>query len=133
MSFLFGAVDFLLTVILTLDTLSLLNQLRKTNKCDKNDYKRVCFTWIFFLLLKSLTCCSCKKGFLSTMCQFLGLLAKAFIVIPLLNGTNMIYDYCIEKGKVQEMAKKGIDFVKSKISGAAPSAASSSSSRRKGD
>jgi len=132
MSFLFGLFDFLLTVILTLDTLSLLNQLKKNNSCDPKDYKRVCFTWIFFLLLKSLTSCNCKQGFLCTAYQFLALCAKAYIVIPLLNGTNTIYNYCIEQGKIQEFAKKGIDFVKSKISGAAP-AANSSSSRKKED
>jgi len=129
MSFLFGLFDFLLTVILTLDTISLLNQLKKSNTCDSKDYKRVCFTWIFFLLIKSLTCCNCKQGFLCTACKFLLLCAKAYIVIPLINGTNTIYDFCIEKGKIQEFAKKGIDFVKSKISGAAPAA--DETSRRK--
>ena len=129
MSFLFVLFDFLLTVILTLDTIRLLNQLKKNNTCDSKDYKRVCFTWIFFLLIKSLTCCNCKQGFLCTACKFLLLCAKAYIVIPLINGTNTIYDYCIEKGKIQEFAKKGIDFVKSKISGAAPAA--DETSRRK--
>ena len=130
MSFLFGLFDFLLTVILTLDTLSLLNQLKKNKSCDQKDYKRVCFTWIFYLSLKSITCCNCKQGFLCTVYQFLVLCAKIYIVIPLINGTNTIYNYCIEQGKIQEFAKKGVDFIKSKISGAAP-AANSSSSRKK--
>ena len=112
MSFLYAIVDLLLTTLITLDTLGLVGQYRKKTSTTTEDYTRVCFTWIFFLTLKSFTP-TAGEGFFIKLIRILFLLGKVFVVLPLLGGTMMIYN------KAPEVIKKGVDFAKSKI-GAAP-------------
>ena len=112
MSFLYGLFDFFLMSLITLDTLGLVGQFREKKAPDTKDYTRVCFTWIFFLTLKSFTP-TAGEGFFIKLIRILFLLGKVFVVLPLLGGTMMIYN------KAPEVIKKGVDFAKSKI-GAAP-------------
>ena len=112
MSFLYGLVDLLLTALITLDTLGLVGQYNQKKSPESKDYVRVCFTWIFFLTLKSFTP-TAGEGFFIKLIRILFLLGKVFVILPLLGGTMMIYN------KAPEVIKKGVDFAKSKI-GAAP-------------
>ena len=120
MSFLYGLVDLLLTSLITLDTLGLVGQFRAKKSPEINDYTRVCFTWIFYLTLKSFTP-TAGEGFFRVLIRVIFLLGKIFVTLPLLGGTMMIYN------KAPQAIKQGIDVVKSKM-GAAPSASSPPSS-----
>ncbi len=110
MTFVFGLLDVVLTVVLLCDTLGLVYQLRKENTCDSKEYIRVCFTWILFLTLCSLLSCE-KKGFLGTIIRLLFFAVKAFIALPILGGTYKIYKYFIEDGKAELIYKN----IKSKV------------------
>lgn len=112
MSFLLCFTDFVLMSLIMLDTLSLVNYIRKTASCDKKDYTRVCFTWIFFFMISSLTSCSCT-GYLGKMYRFLGLALRVYISIPILGGSYNLYHFLIEENKGMEYAKKAVNMIKS--------------------
>ena len=120
MSFLYGLIDILLTSLITLDTLGLVGQFRNKKSTDIRDYTRVCFTWIFYLTLKSFTP-NVGEGTMGKIIGILFLLAKIFVTIPLLGGTMLIYH------QVPKLISKVVDFAKSKI-GAPPSVSDESKS-----
>lgn len=119
MSFIFCLIDLVLISVITLDTLGLINQLRKTSHCDLKDYTRVCFTWIFFLFVSSITNCNCQ-GFCTKVWSFLGLALRIYIAIPLLGGTLKLHHFLIEQNKGVEYAKKAVDVIKSTTGLGAP-------------
>ena len=108
MSFLYGLVDLLLTALITLDTLGLVGQYRKKTSTTTKDYTRVCFTWIFYLTLKSLTP-NVGEGYMGTIIGILFLLGKLYVTLPILGGTMMIYN------QAPKLISKGINFVKGKM------------------
>ena len=108
MSFLYAIVDLLLTALITLDTLGLVGQYRKKTSTTTEDYTRVCFTWIFYLTLKSLTP-NDGEGYLRTFIRILFLLGKVFVTLPILNGTMIILKHA------PSFISKGINFVKGKM------------------
>ena len=114
MSFFFGLLDTLLTAILLFDTLGLIYQFRKSS-VEPKEYTRVCFSWIFFLTIGTLFSCS-WKGFFGTLIRLIIFCAKAFVVIPLLGGTNKIYKYLIEDGNGEMYYNKVLNIVKTKLS-----------------
>ena len=114
MSFFFGLLDVVLTAILLFDTLGLIYQFRKSSVQTK-EYTRVCFSWILFLTIGTLFSCS-WKGFFGTLIRLIIFFAKAFVVIPLLGGTNKIYKYLIEDGNGEMYHNKVYNIVKSKLS-----------------
>ena len=119
MAFIFFLVDTLVLALMTLDTLSLLVQLRKTNKCDSQDYTRVIFTWIFVLTVRALTTCSCT-GLIANFFKLLGMVAKLYLAVPLLGGSNKLYDILITQNKGAEYYQKAIELVKTYTMPAAP-------------
>lgn len=121
MGFFFYFMDSLLSVVLSLDTLSLIYQLRKENKCDPKDYSRVSLTWILFLSLKTLFTCS-GKGFLCNLFGFIGLILKVLIVIPKIGITPKIHKKFIEEKKGEQLIHTAMDFVKNKFAAPAPPA-----------
>ena len=112
MSFLYGLVDLLLTALITLDTLGLVGQLRNKKSTDSKDYTRVCFTWIFYLTLKSFTP-NAGEQFYRKLIRVVFLLAKVYVTLPILGGTMMIYN------QAPKLISKVVDFAKSKV-GAPP-------------
>lgn len=112
MSFVIYLVDFVLMSVIILDTLGLVNLLRKTSSCEIKDYTRVCFTWIFFLVISLLTTCS-STGNLARLFDLFGLALRICISIPFLNGAEKIYHFLIEENKGMEYAKKGASFIQS--------------------
>jgi len=114
MSFFFGLLDVVLTAILLFDTLGLIYQFRKST-VEPKEYTRVCFSWILFLTIGTLFSCS-WKGFFGTLIRLIIFCAKAFVVIPLLGGTNKIYKYLIEDGNGEMYFNKVLNIVKSKLS-----------------
>ena len=102
MTFFFGFLDILLTIILLFDTLGLAYQIRKeADKLDKREYIRVCLSWILFLTICYLFTCN-GKGFLYSIIRLLFFFAKAFVVLPICGGTLKIYDYLIEKENAKQ-------------------------------
>ena len=103
MSFIFGFLDILLAIILLFDTLGLVYQIRKEgeDKCNKNDYIRVCLSWILFLTICNLFTCN-GKGYFCAILRIIFFLAKAFVTLPICKGTLKIHDYLIEKEKAKE-------------------------------
>ena len=114
MSFFFGLLDTLLTAILLFDTLGLIYQFRKSS-VEPKEYIRVCFSWILFLSIGTLFSCN-WKGFFGTLFRLIIFCAKAFVVIPLLGGTNKIYKYLIEDGNGEMYYNKVLNIVKTKLS-----------------
>lgn len=111
MAFLFCLIDFLVLGLMSLDTLSLLNQIRKKGQTDKQDYTRVIFTWIFVLTIRFLTCCSCT-GLIANFFKLLGTVAKVYLALPILRGTNTVYDFLIEKKNGEKYMNKAIEIFK---------------------
>ena len=111
MAFIFFFVDLIVLAFMSLDTLILLNQLRKKDMCDADDYKRVIFTWIFVLTVRSLTCCSCT-GLIANFFKLIGTVAKIYLAIPLLGGTNKLYDFLITQNKGEEYYNKAVEVIK---------------------
>ena len=114
MSFFFGLLDTLLTAILLFDTLGLIYQFRKSS-VEPKEYIRVCFSWILFLSIGTLFSCN-WKGFFGTLIRLIIFCAKAFVVIPLLGGTNKIYKYLIEDGNGEMYYNKVLNIIKTKLS-----------------
>ena len=108
MSLLFGFIDLLLTTLITLDTLGLVGQYKKKKTPDSKDYTRVCFTWIFYLTLKSFTP-NDGEGTFRKILLLIFLFAKIFVVLPILGGTLLIYN------QAPQLIKKGVDFSVSKM------------------
>ena len=113
MGFFFGLLDALLTAILLFDILGLIYQFRKSS-VDPKEYVRVCFSWILFQTIGTLFSCS-WKGFFGTLIRLIIFCAKAFVVIPLLGGSNKIYKYLIEDGNGEMYYNKALNIVKSKL------------------
>lgn len=121
MAFIFCLVDFLLSVILSLDTLALLYQIRKMNSCDNKDFIRICFSWVLFLSIKIIFCCG-GCGLICTIFGIVALVLKALIVIPKFGISQKLYKSIIEDKKGEQFIQKGVNFVKSKLGEAAPPA-----------
>ncbi|MCQ2821153.1 MAG: hypothetical protein MJ252_28165 [archaeon] len=121
MGFFYYLVDAVLSVLLSLDTLALIYQIRKDGKCEKEDYTRVSFTWVLFIFLKSIFTCA-GKGFLCNLFGMIGLILKVAVVIPKLGMSNKVYKKLIEEKKGEQMLQGALDFVKNKFGGAAPPA-----------
>ena len=115
MSFMFGLLDVVLTLILLFDTLGLIYQFRKSSSSiNPKEYVRVCFSWILFLVITSLFSCE-RKGFFGTLIRLIILSAKVFVTIPLFNGTMKIHHHFIEEGKAIDYYNRAVEFVKSKL------------------
>lgn len=121
MAFIFFLVDTLVLALMILDTLSLLVQIKKTNKSETQDYIRVIFTWIFVLAVRSLTTCSCT-GLIANFIKLLGMVAKIYLAVPLLGGSNKLYDFLITQNKGVEYYQKALEIVKAYTMPAAPAA-----------
>ena len=119
MAFIFCLVDTLVLALMTLDNLSLLVQIRKTNKSETQDYTRVIFTWIFVLVVRSLTTCSCT-GLIANFIKLLGMVAKIYLAVPLFGGSNKLYDILITQNKGVEYYQKAVELVKAYTMPAAP-------------
>ena len=113
MTFFFSLLDVVLTTLMLFDTLGIIYQFRKST-VDPREYVRICYSWIFFLTICTLFSCN-WEGFFGTLIRLLILVAKVYVTIPILGGTNKIHDYLIKQGKGEEYLKKGVNFVKSKI------------------
>ena len=114
MTFFFSLLDIVLTSILIFDTLGLVYCYRKNNTCDSREYTRICFSWILFLTICNF--CSCdKKGFIGTLGRLIIFLAKAFVTLPVLDGTMKLDKYLFEDGNAERFYKKIEELVKSKI------------------
>ena len=114
MSFVFGLLDFVLTLVLLFDTLGLIYQFRKSKSVDPKEYVRICFSWILFLTIGSLFSCE-RKGFFGTLIRLIIFAAKAFVTLPILGGTVKVHKYLIDDGNAEKYIKKVTDLVNSKL------------------
>lgn len=121
MAFILNLVEFLLMAIVSLDTLGFVVQMRKNpNAANANvkDFNRLCFTWVFFFVLRALTCSSCN-GYIGSFLCMLTLIAKAYISIPLLHGTEKLYHLFIEENLLGNYVKNIGNIVKERLGGEA--------------
>jgi hypothetical protein len=96
MAFLFSLVELLLLGVVALDTLGFVYHQRKNpDSANIRDYRRLIFTWVFFFALRAVQCSHCL-GFLSGIVDLLSLVAKAYISIPLLKGTDTLFKLLVE-------------------------------------
>ncbi len=109
------AIELLVFAIAALDTFSFINSNRKNpDKSDVNDYRNICFRWVFLLALRSFGCFSCC-GTLGVYLSFILLVAKAYVTIPLLNGTEKVYNCLIQDNALAGFAKHAVEMIKSKL------------------
>jgi len=109
-------IEFLLFTVLSYDTLGYLRTINKNKDASKEDYSRLVFTWIFQFSLCYLSCMLCCLPLIAE----LSLVAKIFITIPLLQGTNRVKKIIFEDQIIQGMMCK----VKNMITGTKPSESS---------
>ena len=114
MSFIFSLFDVVLTTIMLFDTLGIIYQFRKEGNVDSKEYRRLCFSWIFFLAISSLFSCS-WKGFFGTLIRLIILAAKIYVTIPILGGTLKIHKFLIEDGNAEKYYNQVVGIVKSKL------------------
>ena len=114
MSFVFGLLDFVLTLVLLFDTLGLIYQFRKSKSVEPKEYVRICFSWILFLTICSLFSCE-RKGFFGTLIRLIIFAAKAFVTLPILGGTMKVHKYLIDDENAEKYIKKVTDLVNSKL------------------
>ena len=116
MSFLFTCLDILLILIMLFDTLGLIYVYRQKGESGikKDEYIRVCFSWVLFLTLYNIFSCN-WVGFFGTLIRFIIFGAKAYVTIPLFKGTLKIHKYLIEDKKGEEYWNKLITVVQSKL------------------
>ncbi len=116
MSFIFNLGEIVLMVLLSLDTLGFVYQNRKNPQgVNQKDYFRLCFSWIFFLALRCLFCLVCCLGFFSGIFQIVGFAAKAFVTIPMLNGSEIVYTKLVEENVARGYVQQVVNIVKEKI------------------
>lgn len=115
MSFFLTIVELLLFGLTALDTLSFVVFNKKNpEKTDVKDYTQVCFRWVFLLILKSLSCSSCS-GALGFYYGFVLLLAKLYVTIPLLNGTQKLYNFFTNENGAMAYVRRGVEMVKQRM------------------
>lgn len=114
MSFLFSLLDVVLIAILIIDTLGLVYEYRKNSYKYSDDYIRIIFSWVLFILICSILSCN-FKGFFGTLLRLLIFGLKVFVTIPKLGGTLKIYNVLIDKGLLESYYKKIKEFIKTKV------------------
>jgi hypothetical protein len=115
MAFLLNLVELLLLVLVSLDTLGFIYQNRKNQGAsNQRDWLRICYTWVFFLILRSLTCYS-STGYIANFISMLTLLGKIYISVPLLNGTEKLYTLLIEQNAAAHYVRVVVEMVKQKM------------------
>ena len=114
MSFIFSILDMLLIVIMLFDTLGLIYKFRKKEQVKPEEYRRINFSWILFLIIYSTFSCS-WKGYFGTLIRLILFAAKFYVTVPILGGSLKIHKILIEDGKAEECFKKITELVKSKL------------------
>ena len=88
MSILVYIVDLLITAVVALDTIGFLVNLRRNKESNPKDFYRLTFTWIVFMVLKMLSCCS--SGSFSFLWNSAVVGLKAFVAIPKTGGAEKL-------------------------------------------
>ena len=101
MSFLFGFLDMLLIIIMLFDTLGLIYLFRKKETVSPDEYNRVCFSWILFLIIYNIFSCS-WTGFFGTLFRLIFFAAKAYVTIPKLGGATKLHKILIEQDQAKQ-------------------------------
>ena len=118
MSFLTSFAELVLLLLVTVDTLGFIAQNRKNpSSSDPRDFRRLCFTWIFFLAVRSLLCISCA-GFLGSFVGLVSLVAKAYISLPMLRGTETLYTQLVENNVAKTYLDTVVSLVRQKLGAA---------------
>ncbi len=117
MSFILCLLDFLLLAVVLVDTLGFIVQNRKNpSSSNQQEYHRLCFTWVFYSVIKSLTCSTCT-GMIGSFLCLLFLLVKAYISLPILNGTEKLYTVLIEQNAGRQYIEGLVNTLKQKMAG----------------
>jgi hypothetical protein len=114
MTFLFNFVEIILLLFSTIDTLGFIAENRKWARTDSKDYLRICFTWIFFLIFRAISCNTCS-GIIGHFYGMLMLLAKLYVTLPVLGGTEKLYDSIVEKNSLPNYIKNIFGNIKSQM------------------
>ncbi len=116
MSFLFQLAEFVLLSVVALDTLGFVAEIRKNAaKQDRRDFLRLCFTWVFFLVLRSFSCATCCLGYFGGLLRMLFFAAKVYISVPAIGGTETLYNVLIEQNLLKTYFLEAYNLVKAKI------------------
>jgi hypothetical protein len=114
MSFLLNLAELLLMGIVALDTLGfIVNNRKNPQSSDVKDFTRLCFTWVFFLVLRAVICGSCG-GFFGAILYYVAFAAKVYISVPVLGGTEKLYNMLLEQNVVKHYIEVAVSIIKSK-------------------
>jgi hypothetical protein len=114
MTLFFNLVEIVLLSFLAIDTLGFIAENRKWSRMDGKDYLRICFNWVFFLIFRTISCSTCS-GIIGHFYGMLMLLAKLYVTVPLLGGTEKLYDLVIEKNVLPSYIKDIFGNLKSQM------------------
>ena len=115
MSFLSQFAELLLLSVVAFDTLGFIAEQRKnSSKSENKDFVRLCFTWVFFLVLRALTCSVCCLGYFGSFIGMLAFFGKVYISIPAIGGTETLYSMLIEQNIMKRYLCEAYTMVKSK-------------------
>ena len=115
MSFLLNLSELIVLALLAIDTLGFVAHNRKNPlSSNQKDYLRLCFSWVFVFVLRTVFCCSCS-GVFGNFYQLIGLTAKAFVCIPMFNGTEKLYNSLIEQNAAKQYIDLAVNMVKDKM------------------
>ena len=104
MGFLNGLLNIILSAILSIDTLSFIYAIRKQDKFEKDDFIRLCYSWVSFLTIKGMFECD-GEGFFAFIFCLIGVVLKIIVVIPKL--AKIAYRKVILENKGAELLQKG--------------------------
>lgn len=114
MSFVFSLIELILVTFISIDTLGFAIRNRKNSEStSQQDFLRVAFTWVFFLTLRNLTCCSCE-GLFGSIWGLLLLIGKVYVTLPVLKGTEKLYHSLIEENVAKNYINMICNIVKEK-------------------
>jgi len=117
MSYVLTFLDILLMLVVCVDTLGFIVHNRKNPlSSDPKDYLRLCYTWVFFLVIKSLSCCCCA-GLIGNFMNILSIVAKAYISIPMFHGAEKLFTTLVEQNAGKQYIESLFNVVKQRVGG----------------
>jgi hypothetical protein len=120
MSFLLNFSELIVLALLAIDTLGFVAHNRKNPlSSNQKDFLRLCFSWVFVFALRAVFCTSCSSGVFANFYQLIGFIAKAYVCIPMFNGTEKLYTSLIEQNAAKHYVDLAVNMVKEKMGGRA--------------
>ena len=113
MFFFYSLLNLILNFILIFDTLGFYYQI-SINKAEKEEFKRICFTWVLFIAVNEIPFCK-SLSFFGLIIRIIQLLVKVALVLPLTGVTMKLYNSYVGNEKIEEWIKEFKESIKEKL------------------